>query len=202
MKSTFSTSEVGKLLGVAAGSVANWIDQGQIKAGRTPGGHRRIAIKDLRAFLEQQNLPLPPELAEPEPMVLIVDDERAVAQYLAIEIAAAEPTWRIQQAYDGFAAGQLVGSLKPQVMILDLRMPDLDGFEVCRRIKSDPATQSTAVIAMTAYPSISAEKKILECGAQACLTKPLDIDVLLQEVHRALRGESRSKVLAGSGREE
>lgn len=202
MKSTYSTSEVAHLLGVAPGSVANWIDRGQIKAGRTPGGHRRIAVKDLQVFVQQQNLPWPDDLPQSEPLVLIVDDEPAVAQYLAMEIAAAEPTWRIQQAYDGFAAGQMVGSLRPQVVILDLRMPDLDGFEVCRRIKSDPATRTTAVIAMSGHAGADAERKILASGAQVCLAKPLDIDLLLQEVHRALGGEPQPRSLAGIGRQE
>jgi len=186
VKGTLSTSEVARLLGVAAGSVANWIDQGQLRAGRTPGGHRRVAVDDLRAFLHQQNLPVPPELTEVCPTVLIVDDEPAVAQWLATELAAARSTWQVRQAYDGFAAGQMVGSLRPRVVVLDLKMPDLDGYEVCRRIKSDPLTQATAVIAMTAYPSPESEKKILECGARVCLSKPFEIDRLLQEVEQAL----------------
>lgn len=204
MKGTLSTSDVARILGVAAGSVANWIDQGQLKAGRTPGGHRRVLRDDLRGFLRQQNLPIPEELAQskPLPLVLVVDDEVSVAKWLALEISSAEPTWQVQQAHDGFAAGQMVGTYRPHVVILDLRMPDLDGFEVCRRIKSDPVTRDTAVIAITAYPSAGAEQRILECGAQICLIKPLEIDTVLQEVRRALKNKVSGRVPASAGRRD
>jgi CheY-like chemotaxis protein len=72
------------------------------------------------------------------------------------------------------------------VVILDLRMPGMDGFEVCRRIKGDPQTRHATVIAMTAFFSPGAEREILECGAAACLTEPLEIDVMLQQMERAL----------------
>ncbi len=202
LRRTLSTSEVARLVGVAAGSVANWVDRGLLKAGRTPGGHRRIYVTDLRGFLRQQNLPMPAELLEnDEPLILVVDDEPAVAGWLATEIAAVKPTWRVEEAHGGFVAGQLIGSMRPHVVVLDLRMPDLDGFEVCRRIKGDPTTQNTAVIAMTAYPSAEVQETILACGAQVCLAKPLEIEVLLEEIERAVSAEFRLTAVAG-GREE
>jgi excisionase family DNA binding protein len=181
-----STSAVARLLGVAPGSVINWIDQGQLKAGRTPGGHRRIARKDLVAFLRRQKLPIPPELGAASPKVLVVDDEASVTKWIAAEVRAEHPEYGVFEAQDGYAAGELVGSLKPDVVILDLRMPGLDGYEVCRRIKSNEDTKGTTVIAITAYLTPKAKKEILACGAQVCLAKPLDIRDLLQEIDRAL----------------
>ncbi len=183
---TLSTSVVAKLLGVAVGSVVNWIDQKQIKAGRTPGGHRRVTVDDLLVFLQERNLPIPPELKSGRPKVLVVDDEPAVARWIVAEIRAERPDYDVLEAHDGFAAGQIVGSCKPDLVILDLRMPGMDGFEVCRRIKANPQTRHAAVIAMTAYSSAEAEQNILECGAQACLGKPLEIEALLQQMDQAL----------------
>ena len=186
MRRHLTTSAVARLLGVAVGSVSNWIDQGKLKAGKTPGGHRRVATADLVEFLRRQKLPVPAELVSP-PRILVVDDEPSVTQWLAETIRSRHPDYEVVEAHDGFAAGELVGSLRPDVVILDLRMPGLDGFEVCRRIKANEATSGMAVIAITAYPSPEAERRALECGASAYLTKPLDVPVLLKKLAAALR---------------
>jgi excisionase family DNA binding protein len=83
MRDTLSTSKAARLLGVAVGSISNWIDRDQLKAGRTPGGHRRIAVNDLVDFLHRQNLPVPPELNPAPPKVLIVDDDENVVRLLS-----------------------------------------------------------------------------------------------------------------------
>ena len=185
MQQNLTTSEVARLLDVAVGSVANWVDKGQLKAGRTPGGHRRVTAGDLLDFVRKQNLPIPPELQPSQRKILVVDDEKQVADFLTDELSERHPECEVLQAHDGFAAGELVGSLKPAVVILDLRMPDMDGFEVCRRIKSRPETRDTVVIAITAYPSPEAEEDILSRGAQACFPKPLD-DAFFDVVAHAL----------------
>ena len=73
------------------------------------------------------------------------------------------------------------------MVVLDLRMPGVDGYEVCRRIKSKPETAHIAVIAMTAIHSPEAVARIIECGARMCLPKPLDIPALLEEVDSAVQ---------------
>ncbi len=186
MRRTLSTSAVARLIDVAVGSVANWIDQDKLKAGRTPGGHRRIAVDDLVAFLVQQKLPIPPQLAPAAPKVLVVDDEPAVTEWLAGLIEQEWPDYEVLEAHDGFSAGELVASTKPEVVFLDLWMPGMDGFEVCRRIKSNEGTKDTAVIAITAHYTPEAEERILSCGAQACLTKPLSVAAVGEELARAL----------------
>ena len=153
MKRLLSTTTVARLLGVAVASVANWIDHDQLKAGRTPGGHRKVTVEDLVEFLQRQKLPIPPELLQRKPRILLVDDEPAVTQWLATELRVAHPEYEVHEAHDGYVAGELVGAWKPDVVILDLRMPGMDGFEVCRRISSKPENKGTTIIAMTGRPS-------------------------------------------------
>lgn len=186
MKNTLSTVTVARLLGVAVASISKWIDAGQLKAGRTPGGHRRVAKDDLVAFLRRQQLPVPPELITTPTRVLVVDDESSVTGWIAGEIKAAHPDFELFEANDGYQAGEIVASAKPDVVILDLRMPGLDGFDVCRRIKAGQETKNTAVIAITAHHSKKAEKTILEAGARAYFTKPLNVKELLSEIVLAL----------------
>ena len=186
MRNTLSTITVAKLLGVAVASISKWIDAGQLKAGRTPGGHRRVAKEDLIAFLRRQNLPVPSELSPPPPRVLVVDDEKSVTAWLAEEIKARHPDFEMFEANDGYSAGEIVALSKPDVVILDLRMPGIDGFEVCWRIKSKEETKNITVIAITAHPSDEVQRRIREAGATAYFAKPLDIEALLAEVESAL----------------
>jgi len=185
MKNTLSTIAVAKLLGVAVASISTWIDAGQLKAGRTPGGHRRVAKEDLIAFLRRQGLPIPPEL-QTTPRILVVDDEQSVTEWITREIKSEHPNYEIFQANDGYTAGEIVTASKPNVVILDLRMPGMDGFEVCRRIKSREETKDISVIAITAHPSDEVQHRIRESGARAYFEKPLDIAALIAEVQSAL----------------
>lgn len=188
MKNALSTLDIAQMLGVAVASVAKWVDQGSLKAGKTPGGHRRILVVDLLEFLHRQKLPIPKELLPSKPVVLVVDDETAVAAWIAAEIRTEFPDCEVHEACDGYSAGELVSSLKPSLVILDLRMPGMDGYEVCARIKARKETQGIVVIAMTAQHSTKVEKRIVECGAKICLKKPLDRLTLVKEVAAAIAG--------------
>ena len=181
-----STFTVAEMLGVDPGSVANWIDSGTLKAHRTPGGHRRVATEDLLAFLRDYKMPVPPELQSGPVRVVVVDDEPDITHVIARAIQAAHPDLEVIEANDGFRAGSLVATLKPDVVILDLRMPGMDGFEVCQLIKSQAASRHARVIAITAYPSEENERRILACGAEKCLTKPLDLDEMIDQLAAVL----------------
>jgi CheY-like chemotaxis protein len=80
----------------------------------------------------------------------------------------------------------MVVLLKPDVIILDLHIPGIDGFEVCRRVKSNPLIEHANVIAITADSSPDARSRILKLGARACLGKPIDAAVVLGEIAKAL----------------
>ena len=186
MAKTLSTFAIAKLLYVDPGSVANWIDQGMLIAHRTPGGHRRVATEDLVRFLRDHKMPVPDELDATPTRILVVDDEMPVAHMIAKAIKSAHPEYDVIEANDGFRAGTLIASKQPDIVILDLRMPGMDGYEVCRLIRAQEPTRQTEVLAITAYPSPETEKRILECGARVCMAKPLDIDDLLKEVETSL----------------
>lgn len=190
MKDTLSTSTVARLLGVAVKSVSNWIDSGDLKAGRTPGGHRRVTKQDLIAFLVRQNLPVPPELASTKPKVLVVDDDEAFGRWLTDELQEAYPNTQVLLAHDGFAAGETVAYARPDAVIVDLRMPGMDGFEVCRRIKGRPETQHVTVIVVSGFLTDELGDQARQAGAQACFGKPVDREALMKELSKVL-GTSR-----------
>lgn len=185
-----STFDVASMLEVDPGSVANWIDSGLLKAHRTPGGHRRVAVGDLQDFLREHDMPVPAQLQSRPTRVVVVDDEPAMTQMIAKAIRAQHPDFEVAEAHDGFRAGAVIATLKPDVVILDLRMPGMDGFEVCQMIKSQEATRHATVISITAYPSEESNQRILSCGAKVCLPKPLDLTEMIAEVETAIEAKT------------
>ena len=169
-----TTYQISNMLEVSDQSVSNWIDSGLLPAERTPGGHRRVDREDLIAFLKKQNMRIPPELPSAPPTILVVDDDPQVAQWISTILTENCPGFRILVAFDGFTAGKMIAVERPDLVILDLFMPGMDGFEVCRQIKTDPKTQTIAVVAITAQPSVESEKAIRKAGAEWYLQKPLD----------------------------
>jgi excisionase family DNA binding protein len=182
MGKTYSTFAIAEMLSVDPGSVANWIDQNLLKAHRTPGGHRRVTQDDLLIFLRKHKMPIPPEFGRQTIRVLVVDDEPAITRMISQAIRSAHPDYEVMEAHDGFNAGASLESFKPSLVVLDLRMPGMNGRDVCRLIKSREQTKHIEVLAMTAYPSQDAEADVIKCGARVCLTKPLKMDELLRHI--------------------
>lgn len=176
-KPYLTPNEAAGLLMVAPATLRVWADKGLLKAQTTAGGHRRFLREDVERFRHERDHDSESP-ATASRRILIVDDEAALTRYLtallkdqiSIDTAAAS---------DGFTAGHLVHTFRPDVVLLDLMMDGLDGFQVCRQIKSDPTTRHIRVIAMTGYPTPENLERILVAGAEACLAKPLDDDRLL-----------------------
>jgi excisionase family DNA binding protein len=201
-KTVFTTFEAAKLCHVSPLSIINWVNAGRLSAFRTPGGHRRIRRDDLIRFMRDNDIPLPDALKQGsgKRSVLVVDDEPAIRELLMQHLTTRSRAYDVLGAADGFEAGRLITTARPDVVLLDLRMPGLDGFQVCRQIKADTETAATIVIAMTGFHSPETETQILGCGAIRCFAKPIDPAVLsafidLQFDRLALGRSRRSRTL-------
>lgn len=184
----YTTFQVAKFLGVSLPTVVNWVNSGLLAAHRTPGGHRRIAHNDVIAFARDHTYPLAPELAEAgsgRKKVLIVDDEKdfsdVVREYLQVK-----GDFEVEVADSGFQAGFTVARFKPDLILMDLMMPDMDGFEVHRMLRADPDTRHIPVVACTAYRDASVDTRIAEERFDGFVEKPLKLDALLELLRRTL----------------
>jgi excisionase family DNA binding protein len=182
-KIIYTTHDVSRLLHVNPRSVINWIEQDLLQSFRTPGGHRRIRHDDLLSFLKKHQIPTPAALIEETFTLLIVEDE---ADLLGILRTYFERTgsFRITTATDGISALIEVGRMKPDVMILDIRIPGVDGVEVCRRIKAD-RNNKTSIVAISGKSEHGADT--LRAGADIFMAKPLDLDHLNAEIRKLLQ---------------
>jgi excisionase family DNA binding protein len=182
-KTIYTTHEVSRLLHVNPRSVINWIEQNLLPSYRTPGGHRRIRREDLLAFLRKHQIPTPASLVDGKFSILIVDDEEEIVNIVKTYFLR-QGTYEIASASDGITALIEVGRVKPDLLILDIMIPGVDGVEVCRRIKAGSANK-TAIIAVSGMAEN--EKKILDAGADAFMSKPVDLDKLYAEARRLLK---------------
>ena len=111
--------------------------------------------------------------------VLVVDDDRQVLNFLVDFMAELPYPIVAETASNGFEAGQKLQTFQPSIILLDLMMPHLDGYQTCKMIKADPRTKSIRVVAMTGYDTQENIRLILEAGAETCLAKPIDTQLLL-----------------------
>jgi len=204
IKDTYSTHDVAKICCVTPTTVIRWIEDGLIPAFKTVGGHRRVRREDLERVCRERGIPFNIPAGSEVGRILVVDDEPVVLDLVRDVVKGLSQKFEVEVAKDAFDAGRLVSAFRPQLIFLDLMMPGVDGFEVCTRLKKDPATTNTEVIAITGYYTEANMERIMSAGAAACLKKPLDVAEVRAQVIDAFKldegGEAGDEI--GQGRAE
>ena len=172
--------EVAKILGVSPITVRQWAQKGVLPFITTQGGHRRFLEEDVAALSQRITSRL--SKVKETLRILIVDDDHQFLNYLEDILTDLSPAIIPKKASDGFAAGRELFVFQPHIVLLDLRMPNLSGVDVCKSTKRDPSTQHTRVIAMTGYSEPSEVEAVLAAGAECCLTKPVFKEQLLEAI--------------------
>ncbi len=180
-------SEASKMCGVSLKTIINWIDAGHIKAYKTVGGHRRIQKDELYRFMEEHQMPLPKEeKVDARKRILVVDDDKIIVETIVLSLEEDEHGYEVISAGDGFEAGLQVSHFKPDLLILDIMMPDINGYEVCKRIKGNPESRHIKIIVLSAYLDEDNFNKMKAFGADACFSKPLPLPDLRKEIVKLL----------------
>ena len=182
----YTTHQVAKLLGVSLPTVVNWVKADRLAAHRTPGGHRRIAQKEVLGFARANHYPVPKELCgDSKPRVLVIDDEadfsEMIADYLQLKGGVAVST-----ASSAFEAGYRLASFGPDLVLMDMMMPAIDGIAVREWLGGQPDTRHVQVIACLSYRDPALEERIMVSHFHGLLDKPLKLDALLTLVRKCL----------------
>src|SRR5689334_15267332 len=122
--------------------------------------------------------------------ILVVDDEEHIVMILkdSLEFSG----FQVVTAFDGKEALEAIAREKPELIVLDIGMPKVDGWEVCRRVKADEATKHIPVIILTAYAQTSDQKKGAQLGADRFITKPCDLTYLVEEINALLAKKTKA----------
>jgi excisionase family DNA binding protein len=176
----YTTHDISRLLQVDPSTVSKWIDRGILVAFRTPGGHRRVRAGDLRSFLMAHEMPVPEELGSSAVRLLVVDDEKPVLDAMRRAFKPHAHQVELTTTTSGVEALLLVAELKPHGLLIDLNMPEVDGFEVCRRIKARKNLEGVRLITMSSRHTPETVEQSLKAGAVACLAKPVEVAQVLE----------------------
>ncbi len=181
-KKFFTSAEAATLLMVSPVTIREWARKGLLPSVSTVGGHRRFLLESLRQFAAAHGIHLEEGGATTaEPLrVMVVDDDAVFASYVREIILAVDPLVRIRVAADGFEAGQLSESLRPQVVALDINMPRVDGIELCRRLRASPATASARIVILSSALTEDNSVAARSAGADHWLDKGASRATILQ----------------------
>jgi len=145
------TTYAAKLLGLSVGTVQSLVERNELHAWKTQGGHRRISMPSIRDYQRKHNMPLASdEPQSPQLTVLAVDDDPLVLEMLRHFALNCQFPVDLTTMSSGLEALIDIASINPNVLIVDLNMPDVDGFEVLRKLRSNVQFNKMSCLAVSA----------------------------------------------------
>lgn len=181
MKSVYTTGEVAEICKISQQTVIRCFDSGRLKGFRVPGSKfRRVPRAELVRFMKANNIPLE-NLETGRRRVLIVDDDPEIVELL-VEIIGQDQRFEAKTASNGFDAGVLTKEFRPDLILLDYMLPDINGNVVCQRVRSDPDLAHTRIIIVSGAVSPAEIEKLRAAGADDFVKKPFDVQKLLDRM--------------------
>lgn len=180
-RSDFSTLEVARLLGMAVRSVQLMVDRGELSAWKTPGGHRRIARSSVESWLARREGGPAPGLTSARagtsrpgaaPRVLLIEDSVHYQNLVSLLLAQQFPQVELHTAPDGIVGLAMFGQLQPQVLIVDILLPGIDGATLITSLRSQPQFARSRLIVVTSLDEAQREPYAFALAGVPVVHKP------------------------------
>ncbi|MBX3352585.1 MAG: response regulator [Phycisphaeraceae bacterium] len=185
-KQVFTTGEAARVCNVSQQTIIRCFDSGRLTGFRVPGSKfRRIPRAELIRFMKENDIPLD-RLGGERRRVLIVDDDPQILELLA-ETLSRDARFEVRTASTGYDAGMLTEAFRPDLVILDFMLPDINGDIVCRRIREHDALNSTRIICISGVVNRDEVDKLLDAGADEFIKKPFNIQQFVNRVNGLLK---------------
>jgi len=186
-KELFTAPEIAKICRTSRQNVNIWINKGVLKAFRpTDTAVWKVTRKDLITFMEERGYPLE-FLNDDKIRILVVDDEKNITSLIS-RVLEKERNLKIDVANSGFKAGAKLTEFKPDIVILDIILGDIDGREFFRHIKEDPELKDIKVIGISGKIDPSEEQSLLNMGFCAFIRKPFIINKIKDTIFKLIEG--------------
>ncbi len=193
MKTVFTTGEAAKICKVSQQTIIRCFDSGQLKGFRVPGSRfRRIPRDALYRFMRENNIPTD-ALESGRRKILVVDDDPEVVELIK-DVLSKDGRFETKDVNNGFAAGMLAKEYHPDLIILDVMLPDINGQAVCELIRNDSTMEDIKIICISGMVEEDKIADLYKSGANDFLHKPLDIDELIRRICRLLEIEPATSV--------
>ncbi len=188
-KTVFTTGEAAKICKVSQQTIIRCFDNGTLKGFRVPGSKfRRIPREHLFAFMRDNGIPTD-ALESGRRKVLIVDDDQDLVELMS-DAFREDGRFEIRTANNGFDAGMFVKEFRPDLVVLDLMLPDINGKEVCQRVRMDPTMEMVKIICISGMVERDKIEELRLAGANDFMHKPFEVDTLLDRCCSMLELES------------
>ena len=189
MKTVFTTGEAAKVCKVSQQTIIRCFDNGQLKGFRVPGSKfRRIPRESLFKFMKDNGIPTD-ALESGKRKILLVDDEVEIIEMLSKALDD-DGRFEYRVAANGFDAGMMVKEYRPDLIILDVMLPDINGKEVCLRVRQDASLEEVRIICISGMVEEEKIQELKLAGADEFVHKPFDVDVLIEKMCQQLEMES------------
>lgn len=181
MKTVFTTGEAAKVCKVSQQTIIRCFDNGQLKGFRVPGSKfRRIPREALYKFMRDNQIPTD-ALESGKRKVLVVDDEPEIVEIITAGLLD-DGRFEIKVAANGFDAGMMVKEYRPDLIVLDVNLPDINGKEVCHRVRADQNLEEVRIICISGEVMEDRIQELKLAGADDFVQKPFDVDVLIERM--------------------
>jgi excisionase family DNA binding protein len=185
IKTVFTTGEAAKICKVSQQTIIRCFDSGQLKGFRVPGSRfRRIPRDQLYNFMRDNGIPTD-ALESGKRKVLVVDDDQDLVE-LITDVLEKDGRFEVRVANNGFDAGMMVKEYHPDLIVLDVMLPDINGREVCQRVRSDSTMDDVKIICISGMVEEDKIADLRAAGANDFLHKPFEIEQLVERMCQLL----------------
>jgi len=188
MKTVFTTGEAAKICKVSQQTIIRCFDNGQLKGFRVPGSRfRRIPREMLYKFMKDNGIPTD-ALESGRRKVLLVDDDTDLVDMM-MKFLEEDGRFEVKIATTGFDAGMLVKEYRPDIIVLDVMLPDINGKEVCQRVRADSTMEDVRILCISGMIEEDKIQDLRLAGADHFMHKPFEADKLIDEMCKLLEME-------------
>ena len=184
-KTVYTTGEAAKICKISQQTIIRCFDNETLKGFRVPGSRfRRIPHADLVAFMRDNGIPTDEFETAIKPgkrKVLVVDDDPDLVE-LIVSVLEDDGRFETKVATNGFEAGMMVKEYRPDIIVLDVMLPDINGKEVCIRVRGDETLENVKIICISGMIEKNKIRALKEAGADDFLQKPFETDVLVDRM--------------------
>lgn len=201
----YTTAEVAKLLGMAVRSVQLMVDRGELEAWKTPGGHRRITRASVERWRGRQgdaaasgvpaaapaSAPAPaPAQAGTGPRVLLIEDSVHFQNLVRLLVQRHFPDVQLHVAHDGITGMALYGQIQPDVLLVDILLPDIDGAALITTLRTHEQFARCKLLVVTSLDAAEREAYTFALGGVRVIHKPQLVQELPEALGELLGGQA------------
>lgn len=186
MKQLLTTGEAAEVCKVSQQTIIRCFDSGRLEGFRIPGSKfRRIPLPSLIKFMKTNNIPLD-NLDSGKKKVLVVDDDPEIIE-LIVDILSRDPRFEIRTASSGYDAGIMTQQFRPDLILLDYMLPDVNGNIVCQTIRKNVEFEDIKIIIVSGVVKQDEIDQLYKSGAEDFIRKPFNITELTDKINVVLQ---------------